>query len=474
MIKNYTHTDYANIYSDYRSVDDVLQGSTRVKECGARYLTPELAMYQPVLDPEIGSATTWNLDSERFNKYLAEATFYEVPSHTLQTLLGMALRNPPSAEVPDVLEPMKDGLTGRGYSLEILARMLLRAHISKGRFGLLADGPERSTAADPPHAVVYRPEAIDEWDVEYLPGESVLASVKLREDINERDPGESARYLKLKLQDGIYMVEGRTVRGEQELVEDESTPQFVGGSLDFVPFIMIGKDGQDYTPESPQFMGMVNLALKHYKLDAEAIYKAKWVGTGMTLYPGAEPGDLPKVVAPGAQHALPESVTPVPLSASRDGSDLMRDMQRDVEERMEAFGADLRGSGLNTAETAEAVRTRMQARMATLTHSVAVVEAAIEQHYRQCAVMMGANPDEVTVTMSRDFVDTKLSPAEQSSLLAGWKDDLYGARNSEAAISVLYERLREGELLPASISLDDFLAAHAESGNDDTHTDETE
>ena len=208
---------------------------------------------------------------------------------------------------------------------------------------------------------------------------------------------------------------------------------------------------------------MVSLNYKHYMIDAELVHAARFAAFGTAFFPGATANDLSGIMAgPGANVPLPADVTPVFNKADSAGVEAFRDIQNDIEGRMASLGAELIHSNTGGAETAEAVRIRTGSRTSAIVEIVANAGRAIETLYRIMAEMMGADPSEVSVTLSRDFVETRLSGADLTALVSAWQAGAFGGDRADAAVSTLYHQLRQGEILPKNMTEKEFAAAHAQ------------
>ena len=74
----------------------------------------------------------------------------------------------------------------------------------------------------------------------------------------------------LKLENGVYIqriYEVSIATGKEELIE-EIMPKIRGGSLDYIPFVIIGVDSLDWKAEIPPLIDLVNINMHHYVMSS--------------------------------------------------------------------------------------------------------------------------------------------------------------------------------------------------------------
>ena len=111
----------------------------------------------------------------------------------------------------------------------------------------------------------------------------------------------------------------------------------------------------------------------------------------------------------------------------------------DKEKQMAVLGAKLLETPKAGIESADAIRLRSSGESAALSNISYSTERGMEQCLKWMAMWEGANPEDVEVTMNRDFMDTKLDPNTLSALVKAWKD---GALTD----SDLLDNLKKGEI----------------------------
>jgi len=225
----------------------------------------------------------------------------------------------------------------------------------------------------------------------------------------------------------------------------QELPDWEGGFPDGCTSITCGKlatvDGSvitSHTDDSHRTRSWIDVVppIYHKKGDMVPMYKRLPCDSfAMPTYAHNKIGEIPQVE--GNEDAVKEKVIEAHRVAIED------------ERRAAAqAGAKLFESEGAAQESGEAKRIRFTAETATLTTIAQTSAQALERALRYAAIMIGANPDEVTVTPNLEFVDQEMQPSEAEALVRVWQE---GAISYET----LYDNLQRGGIASAERSYED-------------------
>ena len=114
---------------------------------------------------------------------------------------------------------------------------------------------------------------------------------------------------------------------------------------------------------------------------------------------------------------------------------------------------------MNRNETIDTATQRTRSELALLHGTVVSVETALNHLLRLAAEWVGASPDDVSVTMSRDFIETAMDPKMIDQQFKLWM----GGAISRAT---LYENLQKGEIARADRPVEIEMDLIDEEGGD--------
>lgn len=438
------HVDYLTRLAQWNKVRDCLEGEDAVKLEGRKYL--------PKPD---------GMGDDAYNAYKTRASFYGVAERTLRGLSGMVLRIDPVLELPSRLEPMRDCLTTEGYGFQNLVSEILRENLSIGRYGILLDFPVTAGITDPPYFATYFAPDIVDWDTDIIESKIILTRVLLRDQALDKAGVDEEHYRELCLLDGVYTqrVWAATVEknpnasgGKREFVKKEETVPRVGGKpLSSIPFVFINPYDLRPEIEKPPFLDLCNVNLAHYRNSADyehALFltaqPTPWASGSFTEE------NKPTAIGSGAFWILPEDGKAGMLEFSGAGIAAQERALEKKEDRMAALGARMIYEGKVRNETAKTARMRGDGETSLLVSVVMSTEQALGKLFRMAAEWMGSSPDDVRVAINRDFVESRMEPAEIDSLVKAWQA---GAISHET----LHYNLQRGEIVPSDRDLDEEL-----------------
>ena len=425
------HPDYLARRPDWTLMFDTNEGQRHVKAKKNIYLPPTSGMRA------LGLTKDDDEGAQLYASYLTRAFFPDLVKETVRALAGILDREPANIELPAALEDMREIATPKAESLNDLLVQIHMNQLLYGRLGLLVDvDPSR----DLPVIVQYPAPQVINWDdLTQTADPKQLDDTKRKEAIRrllmvvldetrfERDTGDKftwnlvPRYRALTLGDAgsnVYTSQVERDGSPQEPI----VPSIRGKTLDEIPFVFCNTTDLATKPADVPLINLANLSLAIYRGEADhrsALFMSGQdtlvligysVGDGDEGNPG-DGGEKP-IIGSGAYLNLPNPeadakfIGPDSMALSEQRTSLENDYVRAGEE-----GVKLLSSGAG-AEAAETLRIRVAARTATLQTIAMTSASALETSLRQCAVWVGANPDEVKVEPNLDFIDETSDPAD--------------------------------------------------------------
>lgn len=422
-------TRWDRLHSHYHLIRDCLDGEDAVKDQGQLYIPKPSG-----------------LDAADYANYVQRGCFYGAPEMTLRALVGLALRKEPVIELPSRLEPMRLMATNDNAPLSILIEDCVREVLSMGRFGMLLDFPPASNTANTvPFISTFSAESIEDYDTEYHDGRKVLSKVILSSD--ENIDGSEVRY-ELVLEDTIYKFRRFIfdAHKNREYVGDEIIPTVNGQTLNEIPFVMVSPEGLRYEDATPPFLALCKVALSHLvnSCDRE---RAIFLTASPTPYIcGNVPADkVPASIGSGTLWNLPEGCEVGMLEFQGAGVGAQKDLMEEKETTMATLGARMMAVSQVRNETFETATQRTRSELSLLHGAIVNTEHAIKRLLRLAAVWMSASPDDVSFTLSRDFIEVMLDAKQIEAQLKLWQ-------SGAVSFQTLYENLQRGEVARADRS----------------------
>lgn len=427
-------TRWDRLQSQYHLIRDCLDGEDAVKDQGQTYIPK----------PDGLSAT-------EYSSYVARGVFYGAPEATLRALVGLALRKDPVIKLPDRLEPMRLMATHDNAPLSVLIEDCVREVLCMGRFGMLLDFPPGgATVNTVPHISTFVAESIEEYDTTYMDGRRVLSRVVLASD--EED---EVRY-ELVLEDTIYKFRRFVfdAHKRREYVGDEIIPTVNGQALNFIPFVMVSPEGLRFEDVTPPFLALCKVAISHLVNSCDRERAIFLTASPTPWISGNLPADkVPTSIGSGALWNLPEGCQVGMLEFKGAGVGAQKELMAEKIDAMASLGARMLSIGQVRNETIETATQRTRSELSLLHGAVTNTEHAISRLLRIAAEWMGADVNDVSLTMSRDFIEVAMDPKMLEAQMKLWQA---GAMSFQT----LYENLQRGEVARADRPYDiekDFI-----------------
>lgn len=427
-----TRARWDQLQAQYHLIRDCLDGEDAVKDQGQ--------LYVPKPD---------GMTSANYAHYLDRACFYGAPEMTLRALVGLALRKAPVVKLPPRLEPMRLSATYENAPMDVLIEEMVREVASMGRFGILLDFPAEGTSVNTtPHISTFRAETIEDFETAYVGGRKVLTRVHLASD--EDWEGSAVTY-ELILEAGVYQFR-RFVRDQHKNrvdVGENHIPLVNGQPLDFIPFIMVSHEGLRPEDVTPPFLSLCKVAISHFKNSADREHAIFLTASPTPWIAGSLSADkVPTQIGAGAVWLLPEGAEVGMLEFAGSGVAAMKEIMEEKSETMISLGARMLSSTVNRNETIDTATQRTRSELALLHGVVASVEAGLNRLLRLAAEWVGDDPDEASVTLSRDFIESSMEPKMIEQQMKLYLSGIISR-------ATLHENLQKGEIVRADRSWED-------------------
>jgi hypothetical protein len=430
--------------AQYQKIRDCLEGEDQVKDQGQLYLKRPDAM------------TTQN-----YLAYKERAQFYGAAESTLRALVGLALRKAPVIKLPPRLESLRLSATNDRSPLSVMIEQMVREVMAMGRFGLMLDFPrEGASALTAPHFVTWTAETIEDFKVEFIDGQLELTQVILASD--ESLDGDQI-FLDLCLEDGIYRIRRYIQQGANKARVDmgeEIIPMVKGKPLSFIPFVFVSDKNLNPNDEKPPLLDLCNLNLGHYRNSADREHAMFLTATPTPWIAGNVPIDkVPTCIGSGTVWNLPEGTVVGMLEFQGPSMTAFKELMGEKLDQMASLGARMLSTSMNRNETTSTATQRARSELSLLQSVVVMCEAALTRLLRLASEWMGEQPDDVSVTFSRDFIEVTMDPAGILAQMKLWQS---GAISRQT----LYENLQQGEVARADRSYQDEADMIDEEGGD--------
>lgn len=436
------NTDF--LESQFRFIRDALDGEDAIKSGGKTYVPCPTGM-----------------TTDNYNHYLDRACWYGAPAMTLQALTGLALRKDPVIKLPARLEPMRLNATNENAPLSIMIEEMVTEVLSMGRFGILLDFPQSSNTVNTvPHFATFLAENIEDYQTAYMDGKKVLTRVWLSSDEVD-DDGADVHY-ELILEDTLYKFRRFVIDNKKNRVDvgEEIIPTVNGRALNFIPFIMVSHKGLRPEDVTPPFLALCKVALSHFKNSADREHSIYLTAAPTPWVAGSIPQDkVPTQIGAGSLWVLPEGTEVGLMEFTGAGVAAMKELMEEKVDTMATLGARMLSATMNRNETIDTATQRTRSELALLHGTVVSVETAVNQLLRVAADWVGGAVDDVSVSMSRDFIETQMDPKAVEAQFKLWT----GGAISRAT---LYENLQKGEIARSDRSLEDEKDLIEEEGGD--------
>lgn len=456
----------------YYLIRDAIAGEPTVKAAGDKYL------------PRPNAHDKSDQNKARYIAYVKRAVFYNVARRTLFGLIGQVFKVDPVIVIPTLLDSLKSNATGSGISLTQLSKRAVAYNLAYARAGIFIDYPETdapATVADlesgkiRPTLYVYSPYEIINWRTTDRGAEEILSLVVIFELYCAADDGfemsESGQFRVLRLNDQGYYE--HSIWREEIATKEEglSIPKgknykpfknFIpkgadGNPLTEIPFMFIGAENNDSTPDNPSFYDLASLNIAHYRNSADYEESCYTVGQPTPVLTGLTE-DWVKDVLKGVVNFGSLGGIPLPVGATADL--LQAEPNTMIKEAMDTKERQMVALGAKIVEQKEVQRTATEAQIESSSEGSALasatknVSAAFTWALKWAARLVGQPETAIEFTLNTDFDIAKMTNEERQELIKEWQ-----------AGALTFEEMRAG-LRKAGVATEDDKTAKAAIAKD--------
>jgi hypothetical protein len=414
----------------------------------------------PALSPD------W--DDRMWKPYIDRAYLFNATEISVDGFAGMVTIKPPAVEVPETLNDVAADITGSGHDVAALAAMCADELMTVGTVGLLADYPvavpgqtiEQARANGiRPMVAVYMAESVLEVRTRKVGGKTVIDRVRLAETKMEAD-GEwgqkaSPRVRALELNEaGFYQQRLFMKNANGEWVQDGEiiTPVASGAPLQEIPFQLVTANGAAHVPPRPPLHTLAEANLAHLQDSALHQHGLAFCAQPVRFFAGvAAPAEEPPMIGSSIavfSNDVNAKASIVEASPSIVGAIVaaMEAKRRD----MAILGARFLAGDGNAQIAENTARINRSGDNASLSKITDAIESGLLFVLRWCARFVGADPDQVTVQMSRDYMPVRMDATDLQALVMAWQAGAITQAD-------LYANLVQGEIVaPRQGGAEDF------------------
>lgn len=415
------HKDYGKYALKWERCRDVSDGQDAVHAKGEKYL------------PKLGTQ-----DRTDYAAYKCRAGFYNATWRTLNGLLGMMFRKPPTKVLPGALETFEPDIDMAGTSLETLARKVALEVLEVGRIGIMVDYPQADVKAISvaaaearglrPMITTYRAECIKNWRFRRVNNRWMLSQVRLAEKVSEPDGEwgekevEQIRVLDLDEADQYRVRLFRRKDGNAGEWEQASEfwPLMNNQKMGYIPFAIVGVDGVEAELDEPPLIDLVDLNLAHYRVTADYEHGCHFTGLPTAVVSGYSPVDGGQdnlYIGSTTAWVFPDSEAKAQfLEFTGQGLGALKENLDRKEQQMAILGARMLFAEKRQVEAAETAAIHRSGETSVLAAIATGVSQALEWALGVFRDWAGASGD-VTYQLNRDFNPAMLDASQLTALM---------------------------------------------------------
>lgn len=371
----------------------------------------------------------------RYNGYLARAVYLNATGRTKVSLMGIALSDWPTLEVPTAMEYVETDADGAGLSIYSLTQVVVGELLEAGRGGLFVDYPSRAegdsvslaeqAAGTVPRIVFYKTEDIRDWAYTRVGNEMKLSFLKLYEVRQSRtadgwSQSNIETYRVLRLQDGVYTVEVLEKQSSGWVSTGQVIPRDSTGSpWREIPFQWLGAEINRAAPGKPPLYDLAQLNLGHFRNSADFEESCFMLGQPQVTMTGLSAAWRDHLEASGVYFGSrrvlmgPENSTIGLLQVQPNT--LAQAAMKDKESQMQSIGARLIQPG-QVVKTADQNRSESKSAYSVLSLVCDNASQGIKQALMWAQQYMGVTGD-VDFAIDTEFDGLTFNPAIAETLM---------------------------------------------------------
>jgi len=360
---------------------------------------------------------------EDYKKRLHMTPFYNASWRTMIGLRGLMFRK----------DPIKSDNFELDFDHVELSKFCALESLTVGRVGLLVDFSNK------PVIVPYVAESILDWKQGGM--------VRLLDGVLEN---QKEIHRILKLENGVYIqriYEVSIATGKEELIE-EIIPKIKGGSLDYIPFVIIGVDSLDWEAEIPPLIDLVNINMHHYVMSSA--YERGCFLSGlpsMFIYGNR---DTTKVIYIGSSvaNSFPDPDTRAEILEVKGNFGALKENLEKKEMQMASLGAKMLEPQKAGVEAEGTLERRMSGEESILADMASTLSNGLTLAIKYYLKWITDNVDDFSLEINREFLPTKLTAQELTSIMLAWQG---GAISKET----LFYNYKKAGIIEENVTFED-------------------
>ena len=464
-----TNTEYDANRFKWKRCRDVIAGRDALIQNYVSNTRYTGSLYNPSFDTNNYLPRLTGQTDIEYITYQERAAFFNASARTLDAFTGMIFSKDPVYKLPTAIEPYANDITLGGDNLREFSEQIVEQQIAVGRVGIMVDYPANAptnitiAAAEAlnirPFLRYYTAESIINWRTSYINGAQVLTMVVLKETIevqeDEFTSNEMVQYRVLDLTEQGYRVR---VMDDNNALKSEVLPTRNGSTLRYIPFVILGANSATATVQKPPLLDLVDTNLAHYRNSADYEHGLHFTGLPTPYVAGVQ---LPEgaTLSVGSMSAwiFPDpSANAGYLEFKGDGLQTLREALKDKEQRMAILGARMLAEDKRSSEAFGTVELKTAGERSILASISRSASDAIERCLNWMAEWVGA-PQDAVFNLNTDFGASRMQPQMVTALLAAYQGEAM-------PLSVLFDNLQRGELIPPTMEFEEYEAQLDDSG----------
>jgi hypothetical protein len=464
-----TNTEYDAHRFKWKRCRDVIAGRDALIQNYVSNTRYSGSLYNPSFDTNNYLPRLTGQTDVEYITYQERAAFFNASARTLDAFTGMIFSKDPVFKLPTAIEPYANDITLGGDNLREFSEQVVEQQIAVGRVGIMVDYPANAptnitiAAAEAlnirPFLRYYTAESIINWRTSYTNGAQVLTMVVLKETIDvaedEFTSNQVVQYRVLDLTEQGYRVR---VMDDSNALISEMYPIQNGSTLSYIPFVILGANSATATVQKPPLLDLVDTNLAHYRNSADYEHGLHFTGLPTPYVAGVQ---LPEgaTLSVGSMSAwiFPDpSASAGYLEFKGDGLQTLREALKDKEQRMAILGARMLAEDKRSSEAFGTVELKSAGERSILASISRSASDAIERCLNWMAEWVGA-PQDATFNLNTDFGAARMQPQMVTALLSAYQGEAM-------PLSVLFDNLQRGELIPPTMEFEEYEAQLDDSG----------
>jgi hypothetical protein len=447
-----THPQYDAMVDTWRLCRDTTIGERAVKAKSDLYL------------PLLGGQTI--ASDKNYQAYKMRAQFFNANARTIDAMAGNIFRKQPTISLPTALGSYQGDIDMGGTSLEGFLNKVVGEVLEVTRYGILVEHPpqnqegvttvERASALGlRPYLTGYKAEKILNWRHGRVNNATVLTNVYLSETYEDTDGEEQIQVRELVLE-GVYIQriwrQSKSRNKTTWAIHDEITPTMQGQTITEIPFYFVGAKELGADVQNPVLEGLSNTCIGYYLNSADYENALHVAGTPTPWVNGiTNPEDVPELhLGSNTFLKLPPDAQAGFLQCGSDVVAALKEAMQDKQMLMASQGAKMLEGDKRMAETAEAHAIKRGGENSILANIAGSVEMSMQKALQFMALWVGANPDDVTIELNKDYLPNSVTP----QMLKEYRENyLTGTWSFET----FFESCVAGEIISEGITYEDEL-----------------